>query len=74
VDLEPGTHLTVNWGVDVKNSEVSNYSREGCHARKGVDLQRARISSPTSQMPGIVKKGGYHYRPRSSIGNGDVLG
>jgi hypothetical protein len=73
-DQEHGTHLTVNWGVEIKKNEVSDYSREGCHARKGVDLPKAKISSPTVQKPGIFERGDRHYRPRSSTGSGDVLG
>ena len=66
--LEYGTYLTVKWGVEVKKNEVINYGRKSCHTRKGVDLQKNKSSlqPPRSQ--------GYHYRPRSSIGSGDVLG
>ena len=38
--MDPGhlTHLTVDWGRDIKKSEVYNHGREGCNPRKGVDL------------------------------------
>lgn len=48
-DQQHGTHLTVNWGVEIKKNEISDYSREGCHAREGVGLPKAKISSPTVQ-------------------------
>ena len=51
--LKYGTHLTVKWGVDVKKNEVINYARKSCHTRKGVDLQKAQISSLTAQRSGL---------------------
>ena len=36
------THLTVDWGRNIKKSEVYNYSHEGCHPRKGVELPNGK--------------------------------
>ena len=54
-DLGHGTYLTAYLGVE-KNEFGYNIC-EGSHARKGVDLQKAKISSPTAQNPGILKPG-----------------
>jgi len=60
-DLEHGAYLTVNRAVEVEKNEVSDDSREGSHARQGVDLPNTKISSPTAQKPGILEREGYHY-------------
>jgi hypothetical protein len=38
------TYLTVDYGRGVKKNEVHDYSREACHAGKGVNLPRTKIS------------------------------
>lgn len=38
------THLTVDWGRHVKSKKVENYSHEGTHARKGVDLPSGNLA------------------------------
>lgn len=41
-EADPGhvTHLTVDWGRNIKKNEVYDYSREGCHPCKGVELPK----------------------------------
>jgi hypothetical protein len=66
------TYLTTYLAVE--KNKFGYYICEGCHARKGVDLQKAKISSPIAQNPRVLKTGGYHYVPISSIDSDDVLG
>ena len=50
-NLGHGTHLTTNWGVEVKNNEVGNYSHKGCHVQKRIDLskEKSALRLPRSQ-------------------------
>ncbi len=66
------TYLTVDYGRGVKKNEVHDYSREACHAGKGVNLPRTKLSSSTAQMERENKA--RYYRPRWSTGRDDALG
>jgi hypothetical protein len=50
-------HLTDNWGVEVNENEVINYSHECCHTQKEVDLQKVKVNSPAARRQGFLNEG-----------------
>jgi len=69
-DPEHATHLTVHLERGVQKNEDHNYSREGRHTRKAVDLPKGTIRPWISQKPGIKKRG----RSSSTNPNRSLLG
>jgi len=44
VDLEHGTHLTINGSTSVKTDVTNYHAQETSHAREGIDLLNEQIN------------------------------
>ena len=44
VDVEHGTHLTIDWGRNVHSGNTQNHAQKSGHTCEGVDLPNQQIS------------------------------